>query len=821
MLDHFPRPANDNGRGVHWSHDSQRWGKPDWGFWQEQILALNIKWVKMLDTGDGSSIGLAKRLIDIGVMPVVRFYRLEPNPDPISSREIEAARQYIDWGVVYFETNNEPDLTLEWKNKYRPDNWLEIVVDNFIFEASAIRDMGGYLLFPAFGPGGRGNPFQLIVERGRQDILDGNCGLAIHNYCLGRPLDYPNDAVNMAGAPLTQQEWVERGGMWAWEMDYQQVNQHRRELANPHASIMEDSTCFRAFEYFDKLVNDAVGHSIPIFTTEGGYNVGQRAGTTAGDDPRYPKPTPEWTGRLTEDMFDYLQTEGPDYYFACMPWLIAVSRIGNLAPPYEQQGPWYTHQFDQQFGLNGELPTVPKLKALPSVVRADGPQPNNWARYQVDWDGRNVDNRLKYLEPQPSLQSVGTQVPMSPYWRLSTVQWADRDEGGIGYIFVKALDENGTPIEQATFQVERPNHADQILTKGQADDFLGDYQMTAGLGTYRVSMAHDDLPSDVLADVGRGNEENPSPFDNTSFFLTFQKIRPYQIEDTVLPVAASLAPHGVAFAPSGYRLAVSGYQSLELWDLPNEHLLQTFIGHNSWVGTIRFSPTDSMLVSTSWDKTVRLWDVESGQERAKFQHNSWVSGVDFSPDESSVVTIGADKTVYVWDIDSQQLIRQMQGHQFHGWAVAFHAQGRWIASGSGDKTVRLWDIYSGQEIQRLTGHTRGVLDVAFSPTGDLLASASNDGFIKLWQVNTGQEIRQIDAGSSAVYSIAFSPDGQRLASGQMDHTVKLWQVETGQALQTFVGHKDIVRQVAFSPTGDLLASTSADKTVRLWALGHG
>ncbi|MCB0153639.1 MAG: hypothetical protein KDF65_02495, partial [Anaerolineae bacterium] len=293
MLEHFPRPPADTGRGVHWSHSQYFWGKQDWGFWKEQLQAMHVKWVKILDDGDGSAEGLVKRLVDIKIMPVVRFYKEEPNPGRISSREADTARRYAEIGAVYFETNNEPDLDLEWKGRRRPPNWLDIVVENFIIEADMIRNAGGYLLFPAFGPGGRGNPFKLIVEKGRKDILDGNCALAIHNYCLGRPLDYPNDPITMHGQPLTAKEWEEQGGMWAWEMGYEAVNEHRRRLANPNASIMTDSTCFRAFEYFDALVQEAVGHSIPIFTTEGGYNVGQRAGTTFGDDPRYPKPTPE------------------------------------------------------------------------------------------------------------------------------------------------------------------------------------------------------------------------------------------------------------------------------------------------------------------------------------------------------------------------------------------------------------------------------------------------------------------------------------------------------------------------------------------------
>lgn len=483
---------------------------------------MKLKWVKVLDDGGGSAEGLIKRLIDLEVMPVVRFYAEEPNPGHINEgREGETARRYAEMGAVYFETNNEPDLDLEWVGRKRPPNWLEIVVDNFIIEADIMRNIGGYLLFPAFGPGGRGNPFEMIVQKGRKDILDGNCCLAIHNYCLGRPLDYPNDPITTQGVPLTQEEWEWRGGMWAWEMGYETVNEHRKRLANPKADIMQDSTCFRAFEYFDALVNEACGHSIPIFTTEGGYNVGQRAGTTFGDDPRYPKPTPEWTGRLTEDMFRFMQKDAPDYYFACMPWLIAVKLMGIWHEGFENQGPWFTPHFNQQFGLDGELPIVPKLKALPSKVRQDGPVPEGFKYFEwsIDMTERNFDDRLKYLVPKPEIVEY---MDGGDYWRLVEVRWRNKQEGASSHIFVRALDADGEIIEGADFMAYHGQDETRAVTKGKIDNGFGDILMTAPRPTYRVRML--EWPSDEIAGLGLGSEGEVGKWDPADFFLTYRLV---------------------------------------------------------------------------------------------------------------------------------------------------------------------------------------------------------------------------------------------------------------------------------------------------------
>ena len=105
-------------------------GAQDWGVWAEQLKAMGIKWVKCIDDGGGSAIQLVMRLLDLDIMPVIRFMWMEQNPGNIGARGIDAVKRYIKEGAVYFETLNEPDLDLEWKGRHKPDNWLDIVVED-------------------------------------------------------------------------------------------------------------------------------------------------------------------------------------------------------------------------------------------------------------------------------------------------------------------------------------------------------------------------------------------------------------------------------------------------------------------------------------------------------------------------------------------------------------------------------------------------------------------------------------------------------------------------------------------------------------------
>src|SRR5579862_6848414 len=152
-------------------------------------------------------------------------------------------------------------------------------------------------------------------------------------------------------------------------------------------------------------------------------------------------------------------------------------------------------------------------------------------------------------------------------------------------------------------------------------------------------------------------------------------------------------------------------------------------------------------------------------------------------------------------------------------SVAFHPNGRMLATATNDGTVRLWDIASRRLLDDpLRGHKGAVSSVAFSLDGGTLASAGFDGTVRLWNVVSRRLSGDSLKGQTGIpLSVAFSADGKLLASASSDGTVRLWDVARrkprGDALN---GHSDKVWSVAFSPDGKLLATASGDHTVRLW-----
>ncbi|MBD2122585.1 NB-ARC domain-containing protein [Trichocoleus sp. FACHB-262] len=289
----------------------------------------------------------------------------------------------------------------------------------------------------------------------------------------------------------------------------------------------------------------------------------------------------------------------------------------------------------------------------------------------------------------------------------------------------------------------------------------------------------------------------------------------------------------VAFHPEGQLLASGGDDhTARIWDISTSQCARTIQGHSNSIYAIALSPDQQWLASGHEDQTVRLWDfnaIDSDASRSLTYplkkifrgHTNRIFGVAFTPDSQTLVTGSLDRTIKLWNVQTGECLKTLQGHTSWVWAIALSPDGRLVASGSYDHLVKLWDITSGECLQTLSGHTSSVLSVAFSPDGRLLASGGYEQMINLWDVATGQCLRTLQAHANRVWSVSFCPDGQLLATGGDDFTVKLWNIATGECERTLSGHTSAVLSILFHPSSDQLITGSADRTIKIWSLTTG
>ncbi|MBR8837823.1 MAG: WD40 repeat domain-containing protein [Stigonema ocellatum SAG 48.90 = DSM 106950] len=162
------------------------------------------------------------------------------------------------------------------------------------------------------------------------------------------------------------------------------------------------------------------------------------------------------------------------------------------------------------------------------------------------------------------------------------------------------------------------------------------------------------------------------------------------------------AVHALAFSPNGQTLVTGSYRKIKVWRLSRlrrsktfaepPQLLQSFTGHSHVVRSLAVSADGKILVSGSRDKTIKIWQLETGE-----------------------------------------LIHTLTGHRDEVYVITLSPDGQILASGSVDKTIKLWHLKTGELLGTFIGHAHTVTALAFTASGEILVSGSLDKTIKIWQ----------------------------------------------------------------------------------------
>lgn len=288
--------------------------------------------------------------------------------------------------------------------------------------------------------------------------------------------------------------------------------------------------------------------------------------------------------------------------------------------------------------------------------------------------------------------------------------------------------------------------------------------------------------------------------------------------------------YAVACSPDGKRAAsCSADRTIRLWDLQSGKEKLLLIGHQGIVYSVSFSTDGTLIASGSSDKTIRIWDSHTGEEvRSPLEgHTESVRSVCFSPDGTRIISGADDKTVRMWHARSgvtEEMFFPLLGHEGSITSVAFSSDGQQIVSGSKDTTVRVWDVKLIQKtIASSSTATLAecIRAISFSPDGARVASGAGC-IVSLWDSHSGKRLLGFKGHQKPVLSVAFSSDGQNLASGSEDRTIRVWDATSGVAvLGPLWGHQRSITSISYSPDGLHIVSGSDNSTIRVWDATSG
>ncbi|HUF39251.1 MAG TPA: WD40 repeat domain-containing protein [Anaerolineales bacterium] len=281
-------------------------------------------------------------------------------------------------------------------------------------------------------------------------------------------------------------------------------------------------------------------------------------------------------------------------------------------------------------------------------------------------------------------------------------------------------------------------------------------------------------------------------------------------------VAAGGTPYDVRFYNAAPAVDDEGIRTAE----------RSLQGHTAPIEGLAAAP-GGVLITTSQDNTLRVWDLDTGAELRRLSAEAGPSitgghtGVAWSPTGDRLATAGSDGALRVWDAETGQLLWSAAAHVGSATGVTWSANGEWIASGGSDNFTRVWEAASGELVQELRSEGGRVNAAAFAPFGNQLASGGFFRIAQVWAAGTDQSPILLFPDVE-ITALGWSSSATLLAIGGSDGSVHLYNIPAVAEIGVFSGeHNTPIAAFAWEPGGGRLAAMDRRGTIAIWDSASG
>jgi len=247
-------------------------------------------------------------------------------------------------------------------------------------------------------------------------------------------------------------------------------------------------------------------------------------------------------------------------------------------------------------------------------------------------------------------------------------------------------------------------------------------------------------------------------------------------------------------------------------------LVRTLKGHINRVCDAVFRPSESdpssMVASGSAEGEIRIWQ-EDVNVSVLPGHVQRIGRLAWDPSGRWLASTSFDRTWRLWNVETSKCILIQDGHAREVYACAFHPDGALVSTTDMGAACLVWDTRCGKITHSFAGHVLGCLSANFSSNGYHLATGGLDNQVRVWDLRKKECAHVIPAHLRSIVRCKFSNDASKLFTASHDRSIKVWDARSWKKLGVITAHEAIISGMDVNGSNDIV-STGHDRVLKFF-----